>query len=355
MRAPDAELLSDVEILIVGGGPVGLVAAIRARAFGFDVAIIEPRPTPIDKACGEGLMPGAVRALELLGVRPAGMDFRGIRYLQGATRAEHVFTNGPGRGVRRIELHRALAERADALGVGRITGRVEHLVQDANGVTVSGPGLDRIRADWLVGCDGLHSTVRQLVGLAAAPQQRSQRRFGLRRHFRTQPWSDFVEVHWSDRVEAYVTPVGAQLVGVALLGPVGADFDAELSRIPELGARLSGAAVDGPVRGAGPLRQRSAARTAGRVLLTGDASGYVDALTGEGLRVGFAQADAAVRAVRAGDLRRYEREWVRVTRDFRVLTSGLVAAGRSGLRSKIVPASSAAPRLFGAVVERLAR
>jgi len=345
----------DAELLVVGGGPVGLVTAIRARAFGLDVAIIEPRDTPIDKACGEGLMPGAVRALDLLGVRPDGMDFRGIRYVQGTTRAEHVFTNGPGRGVRRVELHRALTHRADAVGVRHLTGRVEQLAQDARGVTVAGAGLDPVRADWLVGCDGLHSTVRQLVGLAVAPEPRRRRRFGLRRHFRLEPWSEFVEVHWTRGIEAYVTPVGPRLVGVALLGPAGIDFDAALAAVPGLGARLTTAERDGPVRGAGPLRQRTMARTAGRVLLVGDASGYVDALTGEGLRVGFAQADAAVRAIRAGDLRRYEREWMHVTRDFRLLTSGLVAGARSPLRAAIVPASAALPRVFGAVVERLAR
>jgi 2-polyprenyl-6-methoxyphenol hydroxylase-like FAD-dependent oxidoreductase len=188
-------------------------------------------------------------------------------------------------------------------------------------------------------------------------QPRAHRRFGLRRHFRIAPWSAFIEVHWTPEIEAYVTPVGPQLVGVALLGPAHADagFEAALAAIPGLGERLADAEPDGSVRGAGPLLQRTRARTAGRVLLVGDASGYVDALTGEGLRVGFAQADAAVRAIRSGDVRRYERDWTRVTRDFRVLTSGLVAAGRSGLRSRIAPASVAAPRLFGAVVERLAR
>ncbi|TAM70811.1 MAG: monooxygenase [Microbacteriaceae bacterium] len=344
----------DAELIVVGGGPVGLVSAIRARAFGLDVVLIEPRDTPIDKACGEGLMPGAVRALDLLGVRPDGMDFRGIRYVQGSTRAEHVFANGPGRGVRRIELHRALAERVDALGVRRLAGRVENLAQDAHGVTVAGTGLDPLRADWLVGCDGLHSTVRQLVGLAVAPGPR-RRRFGLRRHFRIEPWSEFVEVHWTPGVEAYVTPVGRRLVGVALLGRAGIDFDATLAAVPGIGARLAAAEPDGPVRGAGPLRQRTSARTAGRVLLAGDASGYVDALTGEGLRVGFAQADAAVRAIRSGDPRRYDREWARVTREARLLTAGLVAAARSPLRTAIVPASAALPRVFGAVVERLAR
>jgi flavin-dependent dehydrogenase len=91
------------------------------------------------------------------------------------------------------------------------------------------------------------------------------------------------------------------------------------------------------------------------VLLVGDASGYVDALTGEGLRVGFAQARSAVLAVVAGDPARYEREWRAETRDFRMLTTALVAAARSPLRSRIVPAAAGLPRLFGGIVDRLAR
>src|SRR3546814_17712409 len=111
----------------------------------------------------------------------------------------------------------------------------------------------------------------------------------------------------------------------------------------------------GERRGAGPFRQRTRARTAGRVLLVGDASGYVDALTGEGLRVGFAQASAAIGAIVAADPARYEREWRGVTRDFRILTAGLVAWAGSPLRGGTVPAAARAPEPVGAVVERLAR
>jgi len=91
------------------------------------------------------------------------------------------------------------------------------------------------------------------------------------------------------------------------------------------------------------------------VLLVGDASGYVDAITGEGLRLGFAQAEAAVTAALHGRPGSYEGEWTRITRDFRVLTSGLVMAARSPLRPAIVPLAAALPRVYGAVVERLAR
>jgi len=351
--------VTDAELLVVGGGPVGLAAAIHARQRGIDVVVVEPRGTPIDKACGEGVMPGALTTLDRLGVSTEGADLRGIAYVQGGIRAEHRFAGRSGRGVRRTVLQRALSDRAEQLGITRRVGRVEHLVQDARsvsvGVTDAEAGLERITARWLIGADGLHSTVRELVGASRPPRRGTRRRFGLRQHFRIAPWGDLIEVHWTPRLEAYVTPLGSELVGVALLGPPGVDYSRALASVPELGDRLAEAAVDGPVRGAGPLRQLTSARAIGRVLLAGDASGYVDALTGEGLRVGFAQADAAVRAIKTGNVRRYEWEWVRTTRDFRLITSALVAGAGSPLRTRIVPASARLPRLFGAVVERLAR
>jgi flavin-dependent dehydrogenase len=111
--------------------------------------------------------------------------------------------------------------------------------------------------------------------------------------------------------------------------------------------------VDAADRGAGPLRQRTRARTAGRVLLVGDASGYVDALTGEGLRLGFAQAVAAV--AHLDDPAGYERAWAAATRDYRLLTSTLVAVATSPLRGALVPAAVRLPPVFAGAVERLAR
>ncbi len=353
-----------IDIVIAGGGPIGLAAAIEARMAGLTATVVEPRTTPIDKACGEGVMPGAVTALARLGVDPRGHALAGISYQDGIRRVDHGFRHAVGRGVRRTTLHAALAARAEQLGVELVSGRVEGVEQGGDTVVARVVGGDGgIRARWMLGADGLHSTVRDAVGLAG--RQGGIRRFGLRRHFAVTPWSDLVEVHWTPMLthgpaEVYVTPVASQPggtgeVGVAVLGPQHTDYDEAVKSVPLLAERLDGAAITTSTRGAGPLRQRTRARTAGRVLLVGDASGYVDAITGEGIRVGLAQARAAVACILAGDPARYEREWRRVTRDYRMLTTGLVALGSSSLRRAIVPAARSLPGVYGAIVERLAR
>lgn len=359
----------DADVLVVGAGPVGLAAAVHARAAGLDVLVVDRRTGTLDKACGEGLLPGALRAVQALGVDPPGQPLAGITYRASGRHADHRFAAGPGRGVRRTALHEALSKRAADVGAQFLHGKVTALRQDTAGVEIElvpggtgrGRAPVRLRAGWLLGCDGLHSTVRRLAGLDVGPGQRADRsaasRYGLRRHFQLPPWTDLVEVHWSPHAEAYVTPVGPDTVGVALLGPrsaSGAGFDALLqTQFLELSARLATATAAGSVLGAGPLRQRSRRRSAGRVRLVGDASGYVDALTGEGVRVGLAQAEAAVRHL--DDAGAYERAWRTATRDYRALTTGLLAWASSPARGAIVPAAERAPWLYGAVVERLAR
>jgi len=347
----------DTDVLVAGGGPVGLAAAIEARLAGLDVVVVEPRTGPIDKACGEGLMPGTLAALHRLGVDPAGHALRGIAYRSPGRSVEHEFRTGPGRGVRRTTLHAALLERAHELGVVHRAGRVgsARVTDDLVEVDVGhpdGPATEEISARWLLACDGLHSSLRRRLGLERAASTGRARRYGLRRHVATAPWSDLVEVHWGDRAEAYVTPVADDLVGIAILGPSGTSFDEALAGFPELAARIDGSPL-GEVRGAGPLRQRTTHRAVGPIRLVGDASGYVDALTGEGLRLGFAQARVAVETRDdAGD---YERAWRRESRDYRLLTEGLVTWATSPLRRAIVPVAAAAPALFGTVIERLAR
>jgi flavin-dependent dehydrogenase len=338
-----------IDLVVAGGGPAGLVTALHAARAGLETQVWEPRAGVVDKACGEGLMPGALAALLRLGVDPPGHPFDGIRYVGSGRTADARFRAGPGRGIRRTTLHGALHDAALAAGARIVQRPVTDVHQDDDGVTVDGT-----RARHLVAADGLHSPVRRALGLDRPGS--GHPRFGLRRHFRVPPWSPYVEVHWGREVEAYVTPVAADLVGVAVLGSTKGSFDTKLGTLPDLAARLREGEPADQVRGAGPLRQGARGRVAGRVLLVGDAAGYVDALTGEGLALAFAQAEAAVAAVVDGDPRRYEAEWARLTRRYRLLTAALVIATRPPLaRRVLVPASRRLAPLFGGVVNALAR
>ena len=336
------------DLMVAGGGPLGLATALYAARSGLDVVVREPRQGVIDKACGEGLMPAAVAELESLGVRLEGHPIDGIRYVDATGVAEARFRNGPGRGVARTDLHGALREAVTVAGIPvehrpvlTVEQRIDHVLVDGE------------RTGHLVAADGLHSPVRRQLGLDA--RSRVARRYGQRCHVATAPWTRFVEVHWSAAGEAYVTPIGKDRIGVALLSSQRRPFRELLDTFPTLGPRLDGLPLS-KVRGAGPLRQRSRRRVAGRVLLVGDAAGYVDALTGEGIALGLAQARAAVIAVASGDPGRYERDWRRLTWRHDLLTHGLLAATRHRpLRTRIVSTSAALPGVFDAAVNQLAR
>lgn len=342
-----------MDLLIAGGGPAGLVAALYAARAGLRAVVVDPRTGPIDKACGEGLMPGAVRALADLGVNPTGASISGIRYLDArGNRADATFRAGAGRGVRRTVLHAALTAAVRTAGVEVLSDKVGDVRQSATGVSI-GLGNGELNARYLIAADGLHSPIRAQLGLRRPAG--GARRWGLRAHFACPPWTSFVEVHWGSNSEAYVTPVGTEQVGVAVLGGQQNNFATALRALPDLHARLAGFDPAG-VRGAGPLRQRAVTPVAGRVLLVGDAAGYVDALTGEGLAIAFAGARAAVEAVVADDPSRYARDWRRVSRRPRLLTEAtLWASGHQVARTAMVPAAARLPMIFSHAVNELAR
>ena len=336
-----------IDLLVAGGGPGGLVAAIHAARAGLETVVIDRRPGPIDKACGEGLMPHTVAQLENIGVTLRGKAFRGITYLDSTHRVEAPFRAGSGLGVRRTVLSEALYDAAAAAGVRIITSEIGAVSQD--GVSVRCADL---RARYLAAADGLHSPIRRSLGLDLP--SRGRRRWGIRRHYDIAPWSDTVEVYWARDTEAYVTPVAEDRVGVAILTSQQGKFGDHLLEFPALLARLDGVA-HGRDRAAGPLRQRVRHRAAGRVLLVGDAAGYVDALTGEGMGIAFGGAELAVACVLADAPQDYDRQWRAMSRRYRLLTAGLLHAGAiPAVRSMIVPAAAALPAAFRGIVNLLA-
>ena len=339
------------DLIVAGAGPAGLATATFAARAGLDVAVIERRRGPIDKACGEGLMPHTVAQLEKLGVALHGRPFRGVTYLDRTRRAEAEFRSGKGMGVRRTALSEALHDAAADAGVRFVHRDIGPVSQDGSGVRCGD-----LRARYLAAADGLHSPIRRSLGLDRPA--RGRRRWGIRRHYEIEPWGDTVEVYWArdDRDgEAYVTPVDGDCVGVAILTSTQGTFDDHLSGFPALAARLAGARHSSSDRAAGPLRQRVRSRTSGRVMLVGDAAGYVDALTGEGLGIAFGGAELLVNCVLADDAGDYDRQWRKMSRRYRLLTAGLLhASGVAPVRSIIVPAASTLPAAFRGIVNLLA-
>lgn len=338
-----------IDLLIAGSGPVGLVTAIHAAEAGLEVVVIDPRIGAVDKACGEGLMPQAIDHLQQIEVDPPGKDFIGIRYISGTKTATAKFSGKPGRGVRRTTLSDHLRQRASELNIVFMEGRVTDIEQNNDWVKAAG-----IKSRYLIGADGLHSTVRTSLNLDLQPKKKASQRYGLRQHFALEPWSDYVEVYWLPSAELYVTPVDDKTVGIAILGSDNLDFWKIVGQLPDLERRLKAAEPASKLRGAGPLRQNVKARISGRTMLVGDASGYVDALTGEGMRVGFEEGRAAVQSIIADSPSAYDANWNQITRSYRILAGGLLwASSNRVIRPLITPAASALPSVFRRIVNTL--
>ena len=156
-------------------------------------------------------------------------------------------------------------------------------------------------------------------------------------------------MHWGDGIEAYVTPVAADEVGIALLWPGdGGRYGDHLARFPALAERLAGAARSSEVAGAGPFWQRARRRFASGVALVGDAAGYTDAVTGEGITLALHGASALARAVaERRSLADYAAEWRRLSRAHRAFAALLgFGVEHARLRRAVFAAFASAPAAF---------
>ncbi len=299
-------------VLVIGGGPAGLAAAIAAREKGFEVTVADGAKPPIDKACGEGLMPNTLEALGKLGVTICpgdGQVFRRIRFVDDGTSVEASLSGVGGVGVRRTMLHRKMVERAQGCGITLLWNAPVSSLEGGGAIV----GGKVVRAKWIIGADGIHSRVRRWCGLEA--HAREEIRFAQRGHYRAKAWTDCMEVHWGKRMQVYVTPLGNDEACVALTSrDPRMRLEDAWREFPKLAGNLRRANPSSAERGAVTATRRLKWVYKGNTALIGDASGSVDAITGEGLCLSFQQAIALADALETGQLENYQRAHRRLAR-----------------------------------------
>jgi len=319
-----------------------VAVAIAARRHGLRVVVADGNRPPIDKACGEGLMPDCRSAAARLGIEipdSAGYLFRGIRFHGQGRSVQADFPEGHGLGVRRTALHTLLVDAAERAGVEMRWG-------------ASVAGLEGIDARWIVGADGSSSRVRKWAGLDRF--SRNTRRYAYRRHYSIAPWTDLMEIYWGEDCQIYVTPVAANEVCIALISRSQTlRLDEALDRFfPVLNTRLRGVAVTSRERGATTSMMRLRNVTRGNVALVGDASGSVDAITGEGLCLSFKQAALLAEGMAMGDLSEYARIHPRLALRPTMMARAMMLLDMGPrVRGLGIGALSAAPWIFSKLLE----
>jgi len=357
--------------VVVGGGPIGSALSLYLARAGREVLLLDAGASS-RKICGEGLLPAAWEVLSDLGIAERLTQrgtIRGITYglagefVSGALRK-------PAFGVQRSHLMQAFTEAlaASTVEVWRGT-RLQELTVLKDGLELSlrgaGGGVQRERCGFLVGADGLHSTVRRKAGLESARPRRFYR-WGTRCYFRSRESREQVQVNLGPGLESYLTPLGAGLFGLAFLWSpqtLGRPLPGK-GKVWERLLRLMGPGfletLPSPLgdpwgddRAIGPLQQGvvSPLHPGGRIALVGDAAGYLDALTGEGLCLGLRQARSLANCILEERLGDYPNEHRAIKRRHHYLVSGLLwLIQRPVLRKRVFRALLASPEQFAAVL-----
>jgi geranylgeranyl reductase family protein len=342
------------DVVVVGGGPAGSAAATLLALAGHDVLLVDEARFPRDKVCGEGVSPEAWRLLDAIGAsgRVRALDpwpLRGMRLVApgGASfRGEYRGRDRPGFAVRRLALDAALLDAAREAGVEVREGvRVTSLLRERGavaGVTVSGAAdTDEgsgatLRARVVVGADGRRSAVARRLGLLR--EHPTLRRFAVRGYWDgMEGLEPFGEMHVAERAYCGVAPLSGRLANVAFvldagaMAAAGGDLEGFYRRTlrarwPVLAERLARARLSEPPRAIGPLALECRGVAAAGAVLVGDAAGFYDPFTGEGVTLALRTAELAAAAITAAfrahggrlplpALADYARERDRSTRD----------------------------------------
>jgi 2-polyprenyl-6-methoxyphenol hydroxylase-like FAD-dependent oxidoreductase len=198
--------------------------------------------------------------------------------------------------------------------------------------------------------------VRKWAKLDPKPASHRQNglRFAFRRHYRIEPWTDYMELHWGRHSQAYVTPVGREEVCVALISSspkmrLGAE-DA-LAEFPELCARLGNCEYGSSERGAVTVTRSLSRVYRDRTVLVGDASGGVDAVTGEGLCLALRQAALLGGFLASEDLAGYQKgHRALLRRPTMMARMMLLMANHTRLRRRTMQVFESKPRAFAGLL-----
>lgn len=303
------------DVVVVGGGPAGAAAATFLRQRGRDVLLLDEARFPRDKVCGEGVSPEAWRLLAAMGAlarveRLQPWPLRGMRLTAPdgtCFEGRYVGSERPGFATRRQALDHALLEAArDAGAEVREETRVSGLVVESGNVTgviASGPrGEETLRARLVVGADGRRSVVARQLGLLR--EHRSLRKFAVRGYWEGMAGlGEIGEMHVGGGGYCGVAPLSSDSANVAFVldqqelrdaaGDLEGFYRRTLFRWPRVAGRLAAALLVEPPRAVGPLALIAPRLFAPGALLVGDAGGFFDPFTGEGVTLALRSAEIA--------------------------------------------------------------